>query len=143
MNGLVSSQLAMVHIWVSSQLTVVSRLMTLHLIVMTTLVMLDSAHSAQSLVMRWLDWNHFLLHFLLLLSLQSFLFSLHVFFLLLITFVEHITNLSQMVNFGVSSIKLVIFISTLNYLILETPKLTIWERLVICSTKVMRRRKKT
>lgn len=114
---LVSSHLAMVHVLMSPHLIVVIWLMTLHLIMMTTLIVCHSTHSAKLMVIMGLLRDHLSLHLPFLLSLQSFLLSLLVFFLLIIILVEHITDFSQMINFGVSSIKLVILISTLNHIV--------------------------
>lgn len=104
----------MMHWLMSSHLTVMHRLLSSHLTVMTLLMMLNSVHATESLIMSRLNRYHSFLHLFLFQSFSSFLLGFDIFLPLLITFIKHVTNFSNMVNFGISRIKFVIFICTLH-----------------------------
>lgn len=103
----------------SSHLTMVSWLS--HLSVVTLLhltrVMSHSVHSAESLLVSWVDWGHSALHLSPLLSLHCLLLGLDVLLSLFLALVEHVADLAKMVDLGVAGVELVVLVGALDHLV--------------------------
>lgn len=126
----VIGMLIIVHLMMAHILSMVSRLMSSNLTSMmrwlshmlTILLMVsDSTHSAKPLLISMiilLLCNHSLFQLLLFLRFNSCLSCcFFILFSLIFSLIKHISNFSQVINFSVTSVKSVIFISALNDLI--------------------------
>ena len=112
------SHLTMVRECTSPHLTVVAWLLHLSVVDCFThlaLVMSHSVHSVQALLVSGVRCYHSALHLLSPLSFHGFLLSFHVLLLLFFALVEHVANFAKMVNLAVSSVKFIVFVSTLNH----------------------------
>lgn len=96
-------------------------LMNVSLTMMTVVLMLsDPVHFAQVSILNWaFDWNLFTLLNLLdpLCLSSSLLLSLLVLLTLILSFVNHISDLAKVINIRISTVKFVILVSTLNHII--------------------------
>jgi len=112
-----SSHVSAVRHSASSHLTVVTWLSHLSVVSCLShlaLVVSHSAHSVQAVLLSWVRSGHSALHEPSLLSLHSLLLGLDVLLSLLFTFIEHVTDLTKMVNLTIASVELVVLISALN-----------------------------
>lgn len=115
----ISSLLVMVGWCTSSHLTMESWLPHLPVLRLLHLawVVSDPVHSAESLLLSWVNWSHSALHLSSLLSLHGLLLCLDVLLSLFLSLVEHVADFAEMVDLGVAGVELVVFISTLNHLV--------------------------
>ena len=101
------------HLTLASWLPHLSVMCSLHL----TLVMSHSVHSAQSLLVSWVGGGHSALHLSPLLSFHGLLLSLLVLLSLLCALIEHVANLTEVVDLGISRVERVVLVSALHHVV--------------------------
>ena len=81
------------------------------------LVVSDSVHSAQSLLVSWVGCGHSALHLLPFLGFHGLLLGLGVLLSLLLALVEHVTDLAKVVDLRVAGVELVVLVGALDHIV--------------------------
>jgi len=81
------------------------------------LVMSNSVHSVQSLLVSWVGCSHSALHLLPLLGFHGLLLGLGVLLSLLLALVEHVTDLAKVVDLRVAGVELVVLVGALDHIV--------------------------